>query len=147
MQNATKLHMLQRNIEKLRSLRFGMQPARNMSAAAASQESPASKVIFESHSPSVVEFKLNHPKALNSVDTEMVNSMIEELRCWNKNPNTQPRVLMMSGMGGKAFCAGGDIVSIYKAAKTEGADKSIMNDFFAREYLLDYTLSQMTATR
>ena len=48
---------------------------------------------------------------------------------------------MLSGTGGKAFCAGGDVVSLYKASITEGADKSILSQFFAREYLLDYALS------
>ena len=69
--------------------------------------------------------------------------MIGELRRWNANPTSRPRALMMSGTGGKAFCAGGDIVSLYKAHVTEGADKSCLKDFFASEYLLDYALSEM----
>ena len=88
-----------------------------------------------------MEFKLNSPKALNSVDQEMCDSMIGELRRWKVDPTSRPRALMMSGTGGKAFCAGGDIVTLYKANVTEGADKSCMRDFFASEYLLDYTLS------
>jgi len=72
--------------------------------------------------------------------------MIDELKRW-KATGTHPRALMMSGMGGKAFCAGGDIVSIYKAHKTPGADKTILSEFFAREFLLDYSLSQMRQTR
>ena len=101
-----------------------------------------SKVLVEKHSPALTEWKLNAPKALNSVDTEMVNLMIEEMKKWNADPqNEQPRALLMSGMGGKAFCAGGDIVSLYKAHTTPGADKSILAEFFAREYLLDYSLS------
>ena len=137
--------LLQRNLERLRSLRFGMQPAspaRTFSAAAAQD----SKVLFDQHSACVTEWKLNSPKALNSVDTEMCNIMIDEMKRWNST-GSSPRVLMMSGMGGKAFCAGGDIVSLYKAHKTEGADKSILANFFAREFLLDFALSQMTATR
>ena len=132
--------MLQRNLERLRSLRFGMQAAssqrRSFSDAAAAQ-----KVLFEKHTSQVHEWKLNAPKALNSVDTEMCNLMIEELKRWRADDASRPRVVMLSGMGGKAFCAGGDIVSLYKAHKTEGADKSILGSFFAREYLLDYSLS------
>ena len=94
-----------------------------------------------------MEWKLNAPKALNSVDTEMVNLMIGELKRWDSKPEARPRALLMSGMGGKAFCAGGDIVTLYKAHKTEGADKTCLSEFFAREYLLDYTLSQMRQTR
>lgn len=135
--------LLQHNLNRLRSLRFGMEPARHFSSPAATSQ----KVLFEQRTPSVAEWKLNAPKALNSVDTEMCNLMIDELKRWNKQPETRPRVLMMSGMGGKAFCAGGDIVSLYKAHTTEGADKTILGDFFAREYLLDYSLSQMRETR
>mmetsp|Transcript_28641 Transcript_28641/g.35479 ORF Transcript_28641/g.35479 Transcript_28641/m.35479 type:complete len:141 (+) Transcript_28641:26-448(+) len=134
--------LLQRNLERLRSLRFGMEPARAFSTA----PTPASKVLFEQRSPVIAEWKLNSPKALNSVDTEMCTLMIDELKKWHTTGQS-PRVLMMSGTGGKAFCAGGDIVSLYKAHTTPGADKSCLRDFFAREYLLDYTLSQMKQTR
>jgi len=72
--------------------------------------------------------------------------MIAELQRWDAT-DSHPRALMMSGTGGKAFCAGGDIVSIYKAHTTEGADKSCKAEFFAREFLLDFTLSQMKKTR
>ena len=129
---------MQSNLERLRRLRFGMEPARAFASSEA--QAPAQKVLFEQRSPAVAEWKLNAPKALNSVDTEMCNVMIEELKRWRAT-GSHPRVLMLSGMGGKAFCAGGDIVSLYRAHTTEGADKSILADFFAREYLLDYSLS------
>jgi len=48
----------------------------------------------------------------------------------------------MSGNGGKAFCAGGDIVSLYHG-KIKGVEVSKLTEFFAEEYLLDYSLSQM----
>ena len=105
------------------------------------------KVLFHEHSPSVLEFKLNSPKSLNSVDVEMVDLMIEELTYWRHNPQREPRVLLISGTGGKAFCAGGDVVSVYKSAKGLIPDKTIPKNFFAREYLLDYTLSNMKKTR
>ena len=98
------------------------------------------KVFFEQHSLSVAEWKLNVPKALNSLDHEMCNMMIEELKRWKKT-DAQPRVLLMSGMGERAFCSGGNIVDLYNAHTIPGADKSILVEFFAREYLLDYTLS------
>jgi 3-hydroxyisobutyryl-CoA hydrolase len=104
-------------------------------------------VLFEQLSPSVVEWKLNSPKSMNSVDTEMCELMISELKKWKNIPTSRPRVMMMTGTGGKAFCAGGDIVSLYKAHVTEGADKSCLREFFAKEYLLDYTLSAMRNTR
>lgn len=48
----------------------------------------------------------------------------------------------MSGNGGKAFCAGGDIVSLYHGKK-QGVEVSKLTSFFAEEYLLDYSLSQL----
>lgn len=63
------------------------------------------------------EFILNKPKALNAVDTDMCNLMASKLREWQKNPVDAPRVMLMSGAGEKAFCAGGDIVSLYHGKK------------------------------
>lgn len=98
------------------------------------------KVLLQEHSKHVVELRLNAPKALNAVDTQMCNDILTHVSKWNKEGAAAPKVCLMSGVGGKAFCAGGDIVSLYKAHKGDG-DKSILKDFFAREYLLDYSLS------
>jgi len=46
----------------------------------------------------------------------------------------------MSGVGGKAFCAGGDIKLIYESG-TGKADPSIKSKFFHDEYVLDYQLT------
>ena len=139
--------ILQHNLIKFRHP--GLQAFSAKTGAAkfsSSEQASSSKVIIERYSDAVTEFKLNAPKALNSVDTEMCNLMIEELKQWDRTPEKTPRVLLMSGVGGKAFCAGGDIVSLYKAHKSETADKSILATFFAREYLLDYSLSNMQKT-
>lgn len=45
----------------------------------------------------------------------MVHIMIKKLKTWNQNPLVAPRVLLISGVGGKAFCAGGDIKLIYES--------------------------------
>jgi enoyl-CoA hydratase/carnithine racemase len=100
-------------------------------------------VKFVDHSKSVFEFKLNQPKALNSVNTAMCQMMADKVREWYKDPASAPRTVLISGEGGKAFCAGGDVVVLYKAHVGEVADKSIMGRFFATEYLLDYSLARM----
>lgn len=72
----------------------------------------------------------------------MCQNMLAKLKQWhNSSDEDVPRTVLISGTGGKAFCAGGDIVACYKAKMTEDGDKSIMANFFAREYLLDYQLS------
>jgi len=102
------------------------------------------KVIMHHHSPSAFEFKLNYNKALNSIDLEMVHLVCNQLKNWNKDPSTAPRVAMISGTGGKAFCAGGDIVSLYHAHNgKEGFDPATKAQFFAQEYLMDHELASM----
>ena len=49
---------------------------------------------------------------------------------------------MISGTGGKAFCAGGDIVSLYNAKIGKG-DPTVLQTFFQQEYKTDYNLSIM----
>jgi enoyl-CoA hydratase len=83
----------------------------NFSTASSEEQ----KVLFDELSPSVTEFKLNAPKNLNSLDFDMVHLMLRKVSEWNKNPQKAPRVLLMSGVGGKAFCAGGDIKLIYES--------------------------------
>ena len=74
----------------------------------------------------------------------MVHMIARKLKHWNHDPSQAPRVALISGTGEKAFCAGGDIVSIYNAhVGKEGFDKSIKADFFAEEYLVDYELTNM----
>ncbi len=103
---------------------------------------PDQKIIYEQLSPHVGEIKLNAPKNLNSLDFEMVHSIIKKLKVWQAKPDLAPRVLLMSGVGGKAFCAGGDIKLIYESG-TGKADPKIKNQFFHDEYVLDYALTQM----
>ena len=71
---------------------------------------------------------------------EMVNAMISKLKDWNQNPQSAPRVVIMSGVGGKAFCAGGDIRQLYDA-NVGKVDPKVKAEFFAKEYLLDYSLT------
>lgn len=88
-----------------------------------------SKVIMKSHSPNLFEFILNVPKTLNAVDMDMCNMMNDKLKEWNKDPFNAPRVALMSGAGGKSFCAGGDIVSLYHRHK-EGVKTEELLKFF-----------------
>ena len=77
--------------------------------------SPTASVVFEQLTQDVFEFQFNRPKALNSLNLEMCHKMLKLVKTWHLAPEVAPRVVMMSGRGGKAFCAGGDVVSLYKA--------------------------------
>ena len=47
--------------------------------------------------------------------------------------------MLISGRGEKAFCAGGDIVSLYKARGTD-----VNRNFFAQEYIVDNGLATLS---
>lgn len=73
----------------------------------------------------------------------MCETMLAQLKHWTAM-STSPRVMIISGTGGKAFCAGGNLKIIHAAGGADNnADKTILREFFAREYLLDYSLYQL----
>lgn len=67
-------------------------------------------VIVNNHTANVAEFVLNSPKTLNSLNNDMIDVMLPVLKDWRNEPETAPRVCLITGAGEKAFCAGGDIV-------------------------------------
>jgi enoyl-CoA hydratase len=76
---------------------------------------------------------LNRPKALNALSHAMVSALAAQLTRWADDPEVVR--VVVTGTGGKAFCAGGDIRSIYdarQAGETEG-----LAGFFRDEYLLN----------
>ncbi len=76
---------------------------------------------------------LNRPKALNALTLGMVRAMTGQLDAWADDPAVER--IVIEGAGDKAFCAGGDIRSIYDAklaGETEG-----LSAFFRDEYLLN----------
>ncbi len=76
---------------------------------------------------------LNRPKALNALNQAMVVALENQLMRWAADPSVAHVVI--TGAGDKAFCAGGDIRSIYDArmaGQTEG-----LSGFFREEYVLN----------
>lgn len=51
---------------------------------------------------------LSRPKALNSLNLEMVMSLSEHIEMMNKHG-----VVWFQGAGGKSFCAGGDVKVLF----------------------------------
>lgn len=58
-------------------------------------------------------------------------------------PTLTPKMVLMTGEGGKAFCAGGDVKSLYESGIGK-APASVRTEFFQKEYLLDYNFATMT---
>ena len=78
---------------------------------------------------------LNRPEGLNAIDLRMVRQLQCQLDAWAKDDEVYAVVLR--GSGEKAFCAGGDIRSLYDSFKS-GRTEHL--DFFVEEYALDLTL-------
>lgn len=82
---------------------------------------------------------LNRPKALNALNFPMVKQMRPWYAQWVKDhKDGQSRIVVMKGAGGKAFCAGGDVVAI--ATDTEG---TLRREFFPEEYRLNYAIKTL----
>ncbi|WP_261574385.1 enoyl-CoA hydratase/isomerase family protein [Frankia gtarii] len=75
---------------------------------------------------------LNRPKAINALTHEMVLAMTEALDAWA----TDDRIgcVVVTGAGDRGLCAGGDIRSIYRDARSGGTGSV---DFWADEYRLN----------
>ena len=54
---------------------------------------------------------LNSPETLNSLTLGMVNEISHHLDKWELDPEI--KMIILSGSGEKAFCAGGDIQDLY----------------------------------
>ncbi|XP_075036143.1 3-hydroxyisobutyryl-CoA hydrolase, mitochondrial isoform X2 [Mixophyes fleayi] len=84
---------------------------------------------------------LNRPKALNALNLNMTRLIYNQLKLWEEDQDTF--VVMIKGSGGKAFCAGGDIIAITEAGKTGG---HLAQDFFKEEYILNNAIGTCKRT-
>lgn len=78
---------------------------------------------------------LNRPSGLNALTLEMVRRLTQQLQAWSDDP--QVHAVVLRGAGEKAFCAGGDIRSLYDSFKR---GDTLHEDFFVEEYALDLAI-------
>lgn len=81
--------------------------------------------------------RLNMPKALNSLSLEMIRLLTPQLKRWADDSSIC--AVWLEAEGDKAFCAGGDIVALYRSM-TEPQGGSEGDTFFAEEYEMDYLI-------
>jgi enoyl-CoA hydratase/carnithine racemase len=90
---------------------------------------------------------LNSPATLNGLSLEMVDLLSARLTAWAADPAIA--LVVLRGAGEKAFCAGGDLHSLY-ASMVGNGESGVGNRkagknahalaFFTREYQLDYQI-------
>lgn len=96
-------------------------------------------------------FKIGHatltkPASLNALDLQMIHLLTPQLEKWQQDP--QIAMVFLDGSGERAFCAGGDIVSMYKSMQASESNKNdpdaenslALQEFFTQEYQLDYLI-------
>lgn len=64
---------------------------------------------------------LNRPRVLNALNWEMMNAFAETVRTVQENPDL--RVLILTGAGARAFCAGGDIKQLHQFPNYEDGQR------------------------
>jgi enoyl-CoA hydratase/carnithine racemase len=84
---------------------------------------------------------LNIPKALNALNLDMIRLLNTQLDVWADDDTVT--LILLKGSGDKAFCAGGDVVSLFNAMKNTDTDNYI-ETFFTEEYSLDYKIHTYT---
>ena len=75
---------------------------------------------------------LNRPAVLNALDLATVRALTRQLTAWAGDPAI--RAVLLRGSGERAFCAGGDIRSLYRLQRQGSPD---LGRFFDEEYALD----------
>lgn len=109
--------------------------------------------------------ELNAPQTLNALNMSMFELLHKQLLQWQCNDDIA--MVIIQGAGDKAFCAGGDVVSLYHALKSERDSSvssqsnisietageiiddqkistSLAHEFFSLEYQVDQLIHQFT---
>ena len=82
---------------------------------------------------------LDAPASLNALSLAMVDGLQIPLTQWAADPEVV--AVMLDGEGERAFCAGGDLMDLYRSIRDAGsAPNAYARQFFSREYRLDYLI-------
>ncbi len=116
------------------------------------EDLPEKEVLFTINGRAGV-ITLNRPKALNTLNLSMIQEISQTLKKWAFDDRVA--FVVVEGNGEKAFCAGGDIRSVYQARLEENlteeeqaglserqGGRDYMDAIFREEYQMNYYISQ-----
>jgi enoyl-CoA hydratase len=83
----------------------------------------------------VGRIRLNRPKALHALNTDMCAAMLDALGKWRADPAVE--AVLIDHAEGRGFCAGGDIRMI---AESGAGDGGAARNFFRVEYQMNHRL-------
>lgn len=81
--------------------------------------------------------QLNRPKALNSLNPEMVHAIAQALERWREDPDITQ--VLIESASPKGFCAGGDVR--YAREQILAGNAEHVDEFFAEEYAMNKALA------
>lgn len=79
---------------------------------------------------------LHRPQKLNALNLEMCKAIHSHLQLWSQNKSI--RAVIISGEGERAFCAGGDVLSLYDHGNAQRFDE--IDNFFKHEYAMNQAI-------
>lgn len=83
--------------------------------------------------------RLNAERSLNALSRPMIDALVPKLEEWAAREDIA--CVVLSGSGAKSFCAGGDIVGLYRAIRaTDDGTGGEAEHYFAAEYRLDHMI-------
>jgi enoyl-CoA hydratase len=82
--------------------------------------------------------RLDRPRAMNALTLGMVRAMRQALDAWAADPAVTR--VVVTGEGGKAFCAGGDIRRLYELGRAGDLDEA--RRFWREEYELNILIAR-----
>ena len=100
-----------------------------------------SSVLFQEHltddGKKIIEIILNAERSLNALSLDMIRLIQPKLDQYAGDDSIV--AIILDSVGEKAFCAGGDVVSLYHNLKDTGTAE-YATEYFAEEYRLDYCI-------
>ncbi len=99
--------------------------------------SESEEVLFEQRG-ALGFITLNRPKSLNALTLNMIRAIDPQLAAWEEDPAVA--AVVIRGEGERSFCAGGDVLAVWKSgqtAKDSGLVEGLAADFFYEEYRLN----------
>lgn len=110
-------------------------------ASSAQADAPVRIDVLRTHSGhGIGRLTLDAPASLNALSLAMVDAMAPQLVAWAADPAIV--AVWLDAAGDKAFCAGGDILALYRSMReaAPGAVPAEAAAFFEREYRFDYRI-------
>jgi len=83
----------------------------------------------------VGRIRLNRPKAIHALTTQMCEAMSAALLQWRTDPAVE--LVIIDHAEGRGFCAGGDVVMLQRSGNEDASDAK---RFFFAEYRLNHLL-------